>query len=430
LTDQPLLEVIDDFAPPELFEESCRVGSAKGWSFGQASQRGDGARFWNFDLERIVVFDSIWEHARARCQRLTGAPLRVIRQYANGHTYGLGGRPHIDDVRTGCYTLLYYPMAEWRDEWDGETVFYDERGEIALSVRPLPNRAVLFDSRILHAGRAPSRACEGLRVTVAFKLETIVSPEAAPEKVLSPVVDPVDVSDGRRIVRVSGVRVAALVQEQLANLGATLRLPGFRPGKIPFEVLERRYGDRARAETLKRLASDAAASMPEGTIVSAIEIAEDPMQSGDVELRLTVIHLPDLPEPEVAGLVLDRLTASASDMEAYGVTADALAAHLKQQMLNHLDATYTFTVGAGLVEREFASLWEVAQSQGLATREDAVELRGIAERRVRLGIVVTELARRFGITGAGLEDLVLDRLISKAEFRERPATPEELGELA
>ncbi len=430
MTDQFLLEVIDDFAPAELFAESCKVGSAKGWYFSYRSQpSGDGA-FWNLDLDDFVVFKSIWQHARARCERLTGASLRVIRQSASGHTYGLGGQPYVGDVSAGCYTLLYYPMAEWWDEWAGDAVFYDERGEIALSVRPRPNRAILFDSRILHAGRAPSRAFEGLRVTMAYRLETIVSPEAVPESVLSPVGARVDVSDSRRVVHVSDARVAALVQEHLVNLGATLRLPGFRSGKIPLEVLEQRYGDRARAETLKRLASDAAASMPQGTLVSAIEIAEDPMQSGDVELRLTVIHLPDLPAPMVADLVLDRLTASASDLETHGLTVDALEAHLKQQMLDHLDATYTFAVPEGLAEREFASLWREAQSQGLAAPDDAVELRGIAERRVRLGIVVTELARRFGIAGPGLEDLVLDRLISEAEIRDRVATPEELAELA
>jgi Rps23 Pro-64 3,4-dihydroxylase Tpa1-like proline 4-hydroxylase len=62
-------------------------------------------------------------------------------------------------------------MPEWRLEWDGETVFFDAKGEVMAGVRPAPNRAVIFDSRIPHAGRAPSRACTALRVTVAFKLE-------------------------------------------------------------------------------------------------------------------------------------------------------------------------------------------------------------------------------------------------------------------
>ena len=111
-----------------------------------------------------------WAAARARCEELTGAPLRVIRQYANGHTYGLGGRTHVDDTQPGHYTLLYYPMPTWAPAWGGETVFHRTNGEIALAVLPKPNRAVLFDSRIPHEGRAPSRDYGGLRVTLAFKL--------------------------------------------------------------------------------------------------------------------------------------------------------------------------------------------------------------------------------------------------------------------
>lgn len=95
----------------------------------------------------------------------------MVRQYANGHTYGQGGRPHRDDERSDTYTLLYYPVPEWRPEWEGETVFYDQRGEIARTVMPATNRAIVFDSRLSHAVRPPSRFFGGLRITVAFKLE-------------------------------------------------------------------------------------------------------------------------------------------------------------------------------------------------------------------------------------------------------------------
>jgi len=125
------------------------------------------------DLDGNPVFDSVWEHVRPRCEAMAGTSLRVLRQYANGHTYGIGGAAHADDVRAGCYTLLYYPMPEWNHGWEGETVFYDEGGDIRLAVLPRPNRAVFFDSRIPHAGRAPSRSCVALRVTVAYKIEVI-----------------------------------------------------------------------------------------------------------------------------------------------------------------------------------------------------------------------------------------------------------------
>jgi len=164
---------------PELHKAAWQACNGKSWYFGNRSNTGDAA-FWKMDLNKIPVFDQIWLQVKKGCEAIAGGPLKVVRQYANGHTYGLGGEPHTDDNRPGTFTLLYYPMLEWQPNWDGETVYYDSRGEVAYSVRPKPNRAILFDSRILHVGRAPSKLYGGLRVTVAYKLELATLPSATP----------------------------------------------------------------------------------------------------------------------------------------------------------------------------------------------------------------------------------------------------------
>jgi len=412
---EPLLEVMDDVVPATLFAEACKIGRAKGWYYGHGSREGDWGRFWKMDLEGVAVFDTIWENLREPCQQRTGAPLRVLSQYANGHTYGLGGRPHLDDQRPGSYTLLYYPMSEWQDGWDGETVFYDEQGEISLSVRPRPNRAILFDSRILHAGRAPSRECPALRVTVAYKLEAVTEAEKLPAHSSS---EKLAAGEHQYTVKVAEDRVRRLVEERLSKLGATVRLPGFRPGKIPMAVLEQRYGASARAEAVKHLADEAAADVAAGSLVAAIDVSPLP---GEISLRLTVIQLSELPEPELSGLTLDRLI---------GLAPDDQEQHVKQQLLDYLERSYAFTLPGPVVEREFAAIVQAAQGQGAVTDAAAAEFRRIAERRVRVGIVVAELARRWGMTGPSVEDLVVNRLISQAQTRERAATAAELRELA
>ncbi|MDE3197594.1 MAG: 2OG-Fe(II) oxygenase [Acidobacteriota bacterium] len=159
---QPVIEVLDDPLPADLFATACAVCTAPRWEFGHESQDHDPQPFWAMDLTGVPAFDSIWEQMRPQCEALAGRQLRVIRQYATGHTYGLGGRPHFDDTRPGCFTLLLYAVPEWRPEWDGETMFFDEAGEAMRAVKPRPNRAVLFDSRIVHAGRAPSRGMSGI----------------------------------------------------------------------------------------------------------------------------------------------------------------------------------------------------------------------------------------------------------------------------
>lgn len=167
---EAIIQVLDGVFAPEECQRAIDAVAQKRWYFGNSSVGAGEPGFWKMDLDGDAAIDALWAAVRGRCEELTGSSLRVLRQYANGHTYGLGGRTHVDDTKPGYYTLLYYPMASWEPAWAGETVFHRTNGEIALAVLPKPNRAVLFDSRIPHEGRAPSRDYGGLRVTLAFKL--------------------------------------------------------------------------------------------------------------------------------------------------------------------------------------------------------------------------------------------------------------------
>jgi SM-20-related protein len=469
---EPLLEVIEELAPGPLHSAAWEVCSGKGWYFGHGSHEGDWSRFWKMELAGDRTFDAIWEHVRPSCEALAGAPLRVIRQYANGHTYGLGGQPHLDDHRPGSYTLLYYPNPEWKDGWDGETVFYDAAGEIALAVRPRPNRAIFFDSRILHAGRAPGRLCPALRVTVAYKLQAVGTPapevskedvseepakatlpavplDSAPaedvscsEVVCSEVIEKRDGASRVYHLRVRSSMVEQPVEEHLARLGKTVRLPGFRPGKIPMAVLQPRYGAQARAEAINRIVAETMQrALPKGSIVSSFALHAG-VESGDVEFQAKVTYLPDLPPVDFSTFSIERLTASSADLQSAGLSsADAAALfrqHLKLQVLDLVDAAYQFPLLPFLVEREFATIWKTAEAQDQIPPEAAVrerlaaEFRSIAERRLRLGMVVAEIARRNGIRAqhsAELEDNVVDLLVNQAGVGERHASVEELREL-
>jgi SM-20-related protein len=421
---QPVLEIIEELAPGELHTRACEICRGKSWYFGHGSHEGDALPFWKMDLDGNAIFDEVWHSVRERCEALAGGPLRVIRQYANGHTYGLGGKPHPDDVRPGSFTLLYYPMAEWQDGWDGETVFFDEHGEIAVAVRPRPNRAVFFDSRILHAGRAPSRLCPALRVTVAFKLERVDAAPAKPADDLT--VEEVSRDGASRVWRVLAreALVERLVAESLDKVGQTVRLPGFRPGKIPAAVIKERYAAKARAEVLARIGAQASAQvLIRGGVSSDVSIVSG-SEGGDLEIRVSATHLPDLPPLDPSTMHLERLTAPDPAM------AEPLAAHRRQQVMDRLDAAYDFPLAPSLVDRELAAIRLAAEQQGgPVTPEIEAELRVIAERRVRLGAVVAELARRWSLGRESMEDRVVARILESAQITERPATEEELGEL-
>ena len=93
----------------------------------------------------------------------------LVRCYANAHTFGVEGYPHVDSRKPGNYTTIFYVNPMWKPEWAGETVFLNDMGDIAHAVLPKPGRMVMFDGRITHAARGLTRICPAMRVTLMFK---------------------------------------------------------------------------------------------------------------------------------------------------------------------------------------------------------------------------------------------------------------------
>ena len=83
--------------------------------------------------------------------------------------------------------------------------------------------------------------------------------------------------------------------------------------------------------------------------------------------------------------------------------------HLKRRILDALDKTHDFPLPPAMVETEFAAIWsqveqelaregKTAADEGKTDEELRAEYRKIAERRVRLGLVLGKLGEQNGIT--------------------------------
>ncbi len=109
------------------------------------------------------------------------------------------------------------------------------------------------------------------------------------------------------------------VTSRLQQLGRSIRLPGFRPGKVPQQLLRQRYGNAVRGEVLEGTLQDSSAEairernlrpalQPRVEIVSAAEGA-------DLEYKMSVELLPDMPQPDFAALGLERLVVEIPDAD-------------------------------------------------------------------------------------------------------------------
>ena len=68
-------------------------------------------------------------------------------------------------------------------------------------------------------------------------------------------------SDGLKrsyAVRVPAADLESQSRKKLADIGKTMRLPGFRPGKVPPNLIRQRYGSSVMAEVLQDAVSGAA----------------------------------------------------------------------------------------------------------------------------------------------------------------------------
>src|SRR3984885_12477049 len=107
------------------------------------------------------------------------------------------------------------------------------------------------------------------------------------------------------------------ISNRLDQLGRQIRLPGFRPGKVPPKLLRQRYGSAVRGEVLQNTVQDSSAdAMRERNLRPALQprveiVSAD--EGADLEYTMSVELLPDLPQPDFAGLGLERLVVEIPD---------------------------------------------------------------------------------------------------------------------
>jgi trigger factor len=109
------------------------------------------------------------------------------------------------------------------------------------------------------------------------------------------------------------------VQTRLTELGRSIRLPGFRPGKVPIAILRKRYGPSVMGEVLERAVSDSSAqAMREHGLRPAMQPKIEILsfkEGADLEYKMALELLPEIAPPDFAGLKLERLRPEVSEAE-------------------------------------------------------------------------------------------------------------------
>jgi trigger factor len=128
-------------------------------------------------------------------------------------------------------------------------------------------------------------------------------------------------SDGLRrayAVVVPAAEIERKTGAKLQEIGKTIRLPGFRPGKVPVKLVRQRYGASVMAEVMQDSLNRAAEQLveernlrPAGQprISLTGQPAIDKAEASDLAFNVELDLLPDITPPDLSTLELTRLRA-------------------------------------------------------------------------------------------------------------------------
>ena len=131
-------------------------------------------------------------------------------------------------------------------------------------------------------------------------------------------------------VRIPAGDYESQVKTRLAEVARSVRLKGFRPGKIPAKVIEQRFGSQVRGEAISELIRTTfqeAVGQQNLRPAMAPEISTtgEPTE-GQIEYTATFEVLPDVGSVDVAKLSISKPTAAVADVDV-----DAMIETLRQQ---------------------------------------------------------------------------------------------------
>lgn len=119
-------------------------------------------------------------------------------------------------------------------------------------------------------------------------------------------------------LKITAKDIDSKVDAEVKRVAPTIKMPGFRPGKVPANLIRKMHGEALAQEALN-------SSIQEGVqkliadqklrpaMQPSVSLEGEYAAGGDAEVKVELEVLPDVPTPAIDGLKLERLTVAADD---------------------------------------------------------------------------------------------------------------------
>jgi trigger factor len=106
------------------------------------------------------------------------------------------------------------------------------------------------------------------------------------------------------------------VDAEVKRVAPQVRLPGFRPGKVPANLIRKMHGPAIRQDALNKAVQDGVQSLLaekqlRPAMQPSVQLAGE--EGGDVHLNVSLEVLPQVPAPQIEDIKLERLTLPSDD---------------------------------------------------------------------------------------------------------------------
>jgi trigger factor len=156
--------------------------------------------------------------------------------------------------------------------------------------------------------------------------------------------------------------VAARVDAEIKAVAPQIKMPGFRPGKVPVNLVRKMHGPAIEQDALNKAVQEGVQLLLveqklRPAMQPSIELDEGYESGKDVALKVELEVLPDVPAPAIDALTLERLTVEAPEAEV-----DSAMLRIACQQKSYDDAME----GHPAVEGDLVILDFVGKSDGVA----------------------------------------------------------------
>ncbi|MFL6728123.1 MAG: trigger factor [Sphingomicrobium sp.] len=112
--------------------------------------------------------------------------------------------------------------------------------------------------------------------------------------------------------------IEARVEQEVKRIAPQIRMPGFRPGKVPPNLIRKMHGESLRGDALQGAVQDGVQQLLNDqkirpALQPQVELDQGYAPGKDAEVRVSLEALPDVPAPAIDDLQLERLTVDPDD---------------------------------------------------------------------------------------------------------------------